>query len=81
MTSASPPPDRRILDPARPRRSRAEQRAWLNGFFAGLVSLDGAGVTALSPEQNAALMPRRCAATATTAKRPGTTRRCRSPSA
>ena len=35
----------------------AEQRAWLNGFFAGLVSLDGAGVTALSPEQNAALMP------------------------
>ena len=34
-----------------------EQRAWLNGFFAGLVSLDGAGVTALSPEQNAAMMP------------------------
>ncbi len=33
-----------------------EQRAWLNGFFAGLVSLDGAGVTALSPEQNAAMM-------------------------
>src|SRR5207253_8519547 len=28
-----------------------------NGFFAGLVSLDGAGVTALSPEQSAALMP------------------------
>jgi sulfite reductase (NADPH) flavoprotein alpha-component len=35
----------------------AEQRAWLNGFFAGLVSLDGAGITALSPEQSAALMP------------------------
>ena len=35
-----------------------EQRAWLNGFFAGMVSLDGAGVTALSPEQSAALMPR-----------------------
>src|SRR5437763_3333648 len=34
-----------------------EQRAWLNGFFAGFVSLDGAGVTALSPEQSAALMP------------------------
>jgi sulfite reductase (NADPH) flavoprotein alpha-component len=34
-----------------------EQRAWLNGFFAGLVSLDGAGVTALSQEQSAALMP------------------------
>ncbi len=29
----------------------AEQRAWLNGFFAGLVSLDTAGVTPLSPEQ------------------------------
>src|SRR5256886_4986840 len=35
----------------------AEQRAWLNGFFAGLVSLDGAGVTALSAKQSAALMP------------------------
>jgi sulfite reductase (NADPH) flavoprotein alpha-component len=34
-----------------------EQRAWLNGFFAGLVSLDGGGVTALSAEQSAALMP------------------------
>ena len=34
-----------------------EQRAWLNGFFAGLVSLDGAGITALSAEQSAALMP------------------------
>src|SRR5882757_3114818 len=34
-----------------------EQRAWLNGFFAGLVSLDGAGVTALSAEASAALMP------------------------
>ncbi len=33
-----------------------EQRTWLNGFFAGLVSLDGAGVTTLTPEQNAALM-------------------------
>lgn len=34
-----------------------EQRTWLNGFFAGLVSLDSLGVTALSPEQGAALMP------------------------
>jgi sulfite reductase (NADPH) flavoprotein alpha-component len=34
-----------------------EQRAWLNGFFAGLISLDGAGVTALTVEQSAALMP------------------------
>jgi len=33
-----------------------EQRSWLNGFFAGLVSLDSAGLTPLTPEQNAALM-------------------------
>jgi sulfite reductase (NADPH) flavoprotein alpha-component len=34
----------------------AEQREWLNGFFAGLLSLDG-GVTPLSAEEAAALMP------------------------
>jgi sulfite reductase (NADPH) flavoprotein alpha-component len=33
-----------------------EQRTWLNGFFAGFVSLDGM-VTALSPAESAALMP------------------------
>src|SRR5690348_10876575 len=33
-----------------------EQRAWLNGFFSGMVSLDYAGVTALSPDQNTALI-------------------------
>jgi sulfite reductase (NADPH) flavoprotein alpha-component len=32
-----------------------EQRAWLNGFFAGLVSLDQ--VTALSPDQTKGLLP------------------------
>jgi sulfite reductase (NADPH) flavoprotein alpha-component len=32
-----------------------EQRAWLNGFFAGFVSLDD-GVTALSPAESAALL-------------------------
>jgi sulfite reductase (NADPH) flavoprotein alpha-component len=32
-----------------------EQRSWLNGFFAGLLSLEG-GVTALSPEESAKLM-------------------------
>lgn len=31
-----------------------EQRAWLNGFFAGYVSLDG--IKALSPEENAAII-------------------------
>ena len=34
-----------------------EQREWLNGFFAGLLSLDG-GVIPLSAEEAAALMPR-----------------------
>jgi len=33
-----------------------EQRSWLNGFFAGLLSLDNAGVTALSPAENAAVI-------------------------
>jgi sulfite reductase (NADPH) flavoprotein alpha-component len=33
-----------------------DQRAWLNGFFAGYAGLDGSGVTALSPEESAALM-------------------------
>ena len=34
----------------------AEQRTWLNGLFAGLLALDS-GITALSPEQAAALLP------------------------
>jgi sulfite reductase (NADPH) flavoprotein alpha-component len=34
----------------------AEQRVWLSGLFAGLLSLEG-GVTPLSPEQVVALLP------------------------
>ena len=34
----------------------AEQRAWLNGFFAGYLGLDNGGITALSPEESAKLM-------------------------
>jgi sulfite reductase (NADPH) flavoprotein alpha-component len=33
-----------------------QQRVWLNGLFAGLLALEG-GVTALSPEQAAVLLP------------------------
>src|SRR5215211_5473575 len=55
MTQNLPPPFPALIPDTAP--FSPEQRAWLNGFFAGLVSLDGAGVTALSPEQNAALMP------------------------
>jgi sulfite reductase (NADPH) flavoprotein alpha-component len=33
-----------------------EQRSWLNGFFAAIVTQEGGAVTALSPEQNAAVI-------------------------
>src|ERR1043166_9693313 len=55
MPQSLPPPFPALVPETAP--FAPEQRAWLNGFFAGLVSLDGAGVTALSPEQSAALMP------------------------
>ena len=41
-----------------------EQRAWLNGFFAGLVSLDGFGVTPLTDDEAATLVNNGDAATA-----------------
>src|ERR1700684_747762 len=53
MTQTTPPPIPTLTpDPA---PFAAEQRTWLNGFFAGLLSLDG-GVNALSSEETAALM-------------------------
>jgi sulfite reductase (NADPH) flavoprotein alpha-component len=55
MSETLPPPIVNLVPETAPFTD--EQRSWLNGFFAGLVSLDGAGVTALSPEQNAAVMP------------------------
>jgi sulfite reductase (NADPH) flavoprotein alpha-component len=55
MTQSLPPPFPTLVPETAP--FSPEQRAWLNGFFAGFVSLDGAGVTVLSPEQSAALMP------------------------
>jgi sulfite reductase (NADPH) flavoprotein alpha-component len=55
MTQSLAPPFPALVPDTAP--FSPEQRAWLNGFFAGLVTLDGAGVTALSPEQSAALMP------------------------
>ncbi len=33
-----------------------EQRSWLNGFFAGILAIDNAGVTPLSASQNQAVM-------------------------
>ena len=34
-----------------------EQRTWLNGFFAGFISLEGGAITPLSAAESAALMP------------------------
>jgi hypothetical protein len=54
MTLQAPSPIVQVLPETAP--FSEEQRSWLNGFFAGLLSLDNAGVTALSPAENAAVM-------------------------
>jgi sulfite reductase (NADPH) flavoprotein alpha-component len=54
MTVQSPNPIVQVLPETAP--FSEEQRSWLNGFFAGLLSLDNAGVTALSSAENAAVM-------------------------
>jgi sulfite reductase (NADPH) flavoprotein alpha-component len=54
MTQNLPPPLPILVPETAP--FTPEQRAWLNGFFAGMVSLDGTGVTPLSAEQTAALL-------------------------
>ena len=53
MTQTTSPPIPALIPDSAP--FTPEQRTWLNGFFAGLFSLDG-GVTPLSPEQTTALM-------------------------
>src|SRR5215468_11048075 len=53
MSQNQPPPIPSLLPDSAP--FTPEQRAWLNGFFAGYLGL-GDGVTALSPEEGAALM-------------------------
>jgi sulfite reductase (NADPH) flavoprotein alpha-component len=54
MTQNLPPPIPSLIPETAP--FSEEQRVWLNGFFAGLVSLDGFGVTPLSGEQAAVLL-------------------------
>ena len=76
MNQITPPPRIEII-PASAPFSEA-QRSWLNGFFAGLLS--PTAPTPLSAEQGAAVHAGP-PATAMTAKRPGTTRPCRSPTA
>ncbi|MBV9956462.1 MAG: sulfite reductase subunit alpha [Pseudolabrys sp.] len=55
MTQSLPPPIPSLVPDTAP--FSEEQRAWLNGFFAGFVALDPKGVTPLSNEQAAALLP------------------------
>src|SRR5688500_8672270 len=51
--SLFPPPVSLIPDNA---PFTPEQRMWLNGFLAGFVSIEGSGVTALSPDQAVGLL-------------------------
>lgn len=53
MNQITPPAQLQIIPETAP--FSQEQRSWLNGFFAGLVSLDNV-VTPLSPEQGEAVM-------------------------
>jgi sulfite reductase (NADPH) flavoprotein alpha-component len=55
MSMAPRPPIPDLIHESAP--FSAEQRTWLNGFFAGLVSLENGAITPLSSEQSAALMP------------------------
>ena len=54
MTQNMPPPIPSLVPETAP--FSEDQRAWLNGFFAGLIALDGKGITPLSNDQGAALM-------------------------
>jgi sulfite reductase (NADPH) flavoprotein alpha-component len=54
MSKNLPPPIPSLLPESAP--FTVEQRAWLNGFFAGYLGLENGGVTALSPEESAKLM-------------------------
>src|ERR1700689_2921630 len=55
MNLAPPPQPPSLLPESAP--FTPAQRAWLNGFFSGLISVDGSAVTPLSPAESAALMP------------------------
>jgi sulfite reductase (NADPH) flavoprotein alpha-component len=54
MSQNIPPPIPSLVPETAP--FSPEQRTWLNGFFAGLISFDVSGVTALSGDQAAALL-------------------------
>ncbi len=54
MTHNPPPPKLSVLPETAP--FTPEQRAWLDGFFAAALGLTDPGITALSPQDAAALM-------------------------
>ncbi len=54
MSFAPPAPPPSLLPENAP--FTPAQRAWLNGFFAGMLSIEGSAVTPLSPAESAALM-------------------------
>jgi sulfite reductase (NADPH) flavoprotein alpha-component len=54
MNQITPAPQLDLLPESAP--FSPEQRAWLNGFFAGFASPEGGMITALSPEQGAAMI-------------------------
>ena len=54
MSFAPPPQPLSLLPESAP--FTPAQRAWLNGFFAGLISVDGSAVTPLSAADSAALV-------------------------
>ena len=78
MSAAPRPPIPQLIPESAP--FSPEQRIWLNGFFAGLVSLEGDGHAAVvrrirGTDADAAW---RRPSKRTTTTRPGTTRLCRS---
>jgi sulfite reductase (NADPH) flavoprotein alpha-component len=54
MSQNQPPPIPSLLPESAP--FTPDQRAWLNGFFAGYLGLDNSGITALTAEESARLM-------------------------
>ena len=52
MSVATRPPFPQLIPDSAP--FTPEQRTWLNGFFSGLVSLEGGAVTPLSADESAA---------------------------
>ena len=75
MNQITPPPKIEIIPSSAP--FSEAQRSWLNGFFAGLLTDGADAAVGRAGRRRLQGAP----ATAMTAKRPGMTRPCRSPTA